>query len=356
MENKKVEILKALAGNLLSLVAILDTEYKEVTNTEPVTLSGSEKDIKVIGIDKARGKSKTVKSTMKVTPEKVEVIEEEVVEEEIVHDLDELDGEGAYTLEELEAMKYNEVKKLCKELELDTKGTKDVLVERLMTELEVEVEEVEDEPEVEEEVVETEEENESNVEEQVEEAVKDMTIEEIGEVLIDVKLSAKGKRQALIARLVKAVEDGLISFEDDEEEEPEVEEPEVEETEEVETVEEDYFPEDMTEDRKTVMTEIEKELKADLKAKDIPDKEIKELNEKFYLDHEGYESKLSKREKFEMYVEALLRLIDDEGEQHDLKETYVMNGESACCGHYLKVVDDNFVCEVCGTEYECEEE
>lgn len=52
--------------------------------------------------------------------------------------------------------------------------------------------------------------------------LNDMSVEELAEICTDNGLSAKGKKQALIDRIVKGIEDGVIEFEDDEETQPAV--------------------------------------------------------------------------------------------------------------------------------------
>ena len=243
---------------------------------------------------------------------------------------------GTLSKETLDAMKYNDLKKFAKEMGVDPTGTRDAITERLLG-VEVSVEEEEDKA-GEEEIV--------DLHAQVEEAVKDMSVEEIADLLKDVGITPTGKRQALIAKLVKAVEEGKIEWDSSEEDsEPDEEEDE----------EEDYFPDDMTDVRAEAIGELEKELRAEYKKKKISDKEITEGCEAFYLEHEGFDKKLPKGEQLDMYIAATQRMVDDEGEQHEFQEPYEMNGIPACCGHYLKELEDgNLYCPVCSQEYEAE--
>ena len=55
------------------------------------------------------------------------------------------------------------------------------------------------------------------------------------------------------------------------------------------------------------------------------------------------------------YCELQATLIDDEGDLHEEKEPYVLNGEYHCCGEALqKDEDDDLVCPICGTCYDGE--
>lgn len=285
------------------------------------------------------------------------------------------EGKKQYTEEELSSMKYNDLKSLAKKLGVDPSGTREAITERILA-LYAPADEAEDEEEEEEEVKTKKSADEKmsheEIAEYVEDLVKDMTDEEIADLLSEVGISPKGKRQALIAKVIKAIEDGLLEFEyDDEDEESgdvedsadkdedtdvEDEVDEVEDSEYEDSDGEDYFPEDMTDERKKACAELKKEITAEYKGKKLTDKEIKQFCSDFYLDHEGYDSSLPKDEQLDMYIQAQQRLIDDEGEQHDFQEPYELNGQNACCGHYLKELEDsgNLYCEVCGTEYETE--
>lgn len=248
---------------------------------------------------------------------------------------------GTLDKAQLDAMKYNDLKSFAKKAGVDPTGTREAITERLLdVVVEAPAEEPSEEPA----------EQGVDIQAQVEAAVAEMSVEEIGDLLKDVGITPTGKRQALIAKLVKAVEEGKIAFGDDDE--TPAEEPAEEPTEEVEV--EDYFPEgEMTEARETTCNELDKELRAEYKKKGISDKEVAETCEAFYLDHEGYDSTLPKNEKLDMYIAATQRMIDDEGEQPEFKEPYEMNGQNACCGHYLKELENgNLYCEVCAQEFE----
>lgn len=377
---------------------------------------------------------------------------------------------GKFAKADLDAMSYNDLKKLAKDCDVSPKGSKDAIIERLLA-IEVDVEEADVDAIVEEELeaqVEAEEatevEEEEDLQALVEKETADMSLEEIAEILESVGKSTKGKRQSLIARLVEAVEEGLISFDDEEEEEAEEVEEEEDTTEEVEEdaeddeeesddeeedeesledeleeiyeelsladvktlvkaldgkvlkkdtketlldkvrendtdsivealqemgiievedeeedveeeveaddeaeeededevgdiEEEEYFNEEvMTKERKQALAKLRKQCLADIKSGKVTMKEIEQTLADFYLPHEGYEKSLPKQEKIDMYVEAYLRLIDDEGEEQEFETPYYIDDKAVCCGHFLTDVDGSLACQVCGTEYDSEEE
>jgi len=314
MMNKKVELLRAIAGNLIMLANTFEAEKVEVKN-EAV-------EVKVENPTKA-----------------VEKVEEE--KEEV-----------SYTKEQVEEMKYSELKKVCASLDLESKGTRKDLIARLLEALNLVEEEVEEEEEPE--VVDEEEteEQEETLQSKVEEATAELSVEELSDILEEVGVKPKGGRQALISKIVKAVEEGLISFDDEEDEE--IEEVETETSEETEEEEvHPYFDEEkITEERAKALEELEDELATKISKKEISKKEMKDLIKGFYLENE-LDGDISDED---LYIEARLRLVDDEGEQVDLEEPYKIDETPACCGHFLKELDGKFVCEVCGNEYEDEDE
>ena len=65
---------------------------------------------------------------------------------------------------------------------------------------------------------------------------------------------------------------------------------------------------------------------------------------------------MSDDEVLETYIDAICRMIDDDGNLVE-EGAYMLNGEPACCGRHLVYSEDTgvYVCEHCGTEYEAEE-
>ena len=143
----------------------------------------------------------------------------------------------------------------------------------------------------------------------------------------EVKVPARAKRQALIALVVKAVEEGKISLDSDEDDEEE----EDEEIEDEEAVTEDYDEEEvedsddeesdedeeeidpldedqMTDERKEACKTAEKNIKAEYKRKKLSDKEIDQVLSEALAEDE-YDAKASKEEKLEQYIDLTKILI-----------------------------------------------
>lgn len=276
----------------------------------------------------------------------VEVEEEVQIEEEIVSDEVEL------SREHLEGLSYRELQKVAKELDILATGKTEDILSRILEEPVVEViesmeEVLEDEvlEELIEEISEEEvEEVEDTMSDKVDRALKDYSEEDLADVLVSVGKSPKGKRQALIAKIVKAIDEGLLELDLDEvEEEIEVEE---------EKIVEDRF-EDMTEARRTTIPNVIKELDRLIETEEITENDLDTVLEGVYTRADGYTKKLPLKEKIEMFKEVYVNLIDDEGEQHELGEPYLKNGIPSCCSKELVELNNgNVHCEVCSQEYE----
>jgi hypothetical protein len=216
MENKKanaVDTLLVLSKGLKDLAEIL-AEQTKVSTTAPKT---------------------AIKDEPKTAPKQTSA----PVAKAGAKKTEKKSAESGITKESLDAMKYNDLKSFAKKQGVDPTGNREAITERLLASAGIETESEEEEEDSSEEEAE-------DIQAQVEAAVKDMSLEELAETLESVGIDPKGKRQALIAKIVKAVEDGLISFEDEEGgESSEDEESESEEEGEAEEV--DYFPEGMTE-------------------------------------------------------------------------------------------------------------
>lgn len=302
--------------------------------------------------------------------------ETESVEENVLDSDSKITGEekcSSTIKSSLEEKTLNELRSLAKEYSVSGGGKKVDIISRLeeamMSEVKGEAieepvsEEVEEEivptNEEEEETIETPTETESDIEKEVEEEVednrtelvdkitlelKDYSVQDIADVLSDVGISPKGKREALIDKVVQAVIDGLLEFEDDE---SEVEEEEVES----ELVPSSEEVED-TEARKYAIVKFEENYN--------PEDEwtIKEINERLAIIYndpkDGYSKDLPLEEKLDMLKEHYINLIDDEGESHELQEAYELRGEYYCCSKSLSEIDEGYLCSVCGTIYETE--
>lgn len=338
--------------------------------------------------------SKVVESSK----EETQPVVEDKVEEEATNEQEQ--SHGQYSEEQLNKMTYNDVRKLAKEIGVTATGAKATIIERILEadgmlsedkepkkepveETPVQQEPVKEEPtnEVEETETEVEEEDvndedipvddaemdEETISTRIEEELKDYSLEEIADILESVGISPKGKRQALIAKVVKAVEEGLLSLDDEEGEEtsetPQQEEPVQEEKvqdepqdDEEQQSEGDFLLECNTNVRLKAIRDISKEIDEALEKGEFSDKEINEYLADFYLPHEGFKKTLPKDEKIDMFKELYARMIDDEGIQHDFQDPYYINDEPVCCGHLLNYDEDNkeYVCSVCANKYSAE--
>ncbi len=252
--------------------------------------------------------------------------------EELVEDLDKL-------VEALEALGYYD-----EEDEEDTVEASEEVIEQ-----EEDEEEEEDEDET---VTSTEEETGDEEDERVkiveEYGLEEYTVEELADICAKYELSTKGKKQALIDRIVKGILDGTIELEDEEEEEEE------------EAQEEEKAPlKKVAEHDNPQRAEKEAEIEADIRDKyekgRLKDTTIKKFLDKY---NEGDPecagcNGCSKEDMLECYVDIHKALVDDDGDLNEFEEPYVRDGEYFCCGRELKELENgNLYCQVCGNEYE----
>ena len=286
---------------------------------------------------------------------------------------DTTDG-SAYTEEELSNMSYNDIKKLAKELGISAVGNRKEIVKKILSADTAEntggEEEIKtagtksaksapksfkktkvEEPEpVEEDDEEDEDDSdETNIEDTVKEATADMSDDEIRTLLEDVGVSSKGKRQALISKLVKAVEDGLIDLDGDEDEVTDSDDSGESDDEESGDV-----TEGMTKARKKAYEQLVKETEEDFENGEISREDLIEFINAFNGTDDKFK-KVSDEDLLMKYLELSAMLVSDDGEIVE-EGAYTINEEPYCCGHPLSYDEDEekFVCECCGNEYEAE--
>lgn len=286
------------------------------------------------------------------------------------------DATEGLTQEQLDGLSYNNLKRLAKEMGITATGSRDELTEKILNfDGEVPNPDAEDEDE---EPVETptksskvtskksapvvEDDDEDDEEEdpivaQVNEAVEDMTDEEIMDILADVGVKAKGKRQALISAVIKAVHDGKIDLGDDEESDEDEETTDEPEDESEEFDVNDTKNPDMTKERKAAIEAYESETRESFENGDLTRKELVEWLNEFHSTKDSMKKK-SDDEILDEYIRCSCLLINDEGEMPEEEGAYTVNGIPYCCGHELAYNEDNstYICEVCGGEYEAGEE
>lgn len=284
--------------------------------------------------------------------------EETVVEAPTANEVKEV---PAVTREQLDGMTYNNIKKLAKDMGISAVGNREEITNRILGCTPDETATAESEAPEE---VPVDEKNNDPIYAKVVDAVADMTNEEIADVLVDIGLSAKGKREALIEKVVQAVRDGLLDFDDEEDEEEETEVAEAPVAKEAPVEDSDEEEEDntndidnpaMTEARKKAILAQDEEIREQFSKGDVTRDDLVEFLQSFY-DTEDDMSDMSDEDLLDTYIDAVCRLVDDEG---DLVEegAYSLNGEPACCGRVLNYSEDTkmFICEHCGEEYEAEE-
>ena len=293
-----------------------------------------------------------------VSQDKKEVSNEQEKPEKVTKEESIEEERDYFSIEEIEAMKYNELKAYASELGLSAMGKKAEILERILDKLypdnEEEIEE-DEEPENEDEDLE------DTKYDKIAEMLEGCTEEELADLLEQIGKSPKGKRQALVSKIVDAIDEGLIEFEDDgEESEEEESDGEVEESEkesEEDEEDEEAIFKNVTEVRKDAIVELRKSIESMYKDGEIKDKEMKEFLEEYHehLESDCTECNCPNEDRLDCYIKIQTSLIDDEGVQHDLGEPYIVNDNYYCCGRELsELKDETLYCEVCGQEYELE--
>ena len=328
-----------------------------------------------------------------------------------------------YSMEELKAMTQAELKALAKELGVSVRGSKSAILGRILEKLEVD----EDEEEAEEPVTEEETAEEAN-DDPVQEALEELELEDLADLCEQAELSTKGKKQALIARLMTAHNAGEIDLTDFFEEEDitdevdeEIEEDAVDEIQLEEILEaqdlktikaiakklkikvalKDKKPtliekigncvaEDVmevlnemgiiepTDDEEEASEGVEmpkfegskkrikaceacwKEIMSDLEKGDIEEDDIREFFEDRFSGNKSELKKIAKKDWEDLaieYAEIMANMFDDDGDDVEMQEPYMVGETPYCCGVPMKKVDDtHFLCEVDGEEVELEDE
>lgn len=347
------------------------------------------------------------KKDKKVEP-KEEVKEDDTVESE-------------YSMEELKAMTQAELKALAKELGVSVRGSKSAILGRILEKLDVaEVEEEEPVTEEADEEVEN--------DDAVQEALEELELEDLADLCEQAELSTKGKKQALIARLMTAHNAGEIDLTDFFEEEDitdevdeEIEEDAVDEIKLEEILEaqdlktikaiakklkikvalKDKKPtliekigncvaEDVmevlnemgiiepTDDEEEAPEGVEmpkfegskkrikaceacwKEIMSDLEKGDIEEDDIREFFEDRFSGNKSELKKIAKKDWEDLaieYAEIMANMFDDDGDDVEMQEPYMVGETPYCCGVPMKKVDDtHFLCEIDGEEVELEDE
>ena len=332
--------------------------------------------------------------------------------------------ESEYSMEELKAMTQVELKALAKELGVSVRGSKSAILGRILEKLDVaEVEEEEPVAEAEEPVTE-----EVENDDAVQEALEELELEDLADLCEQAELSTKGKKQALIARLMTAHNAGEIDLTDFFEEEDitdevdeEIEEDAVDEMQIEEILEAQdlktikavakklkikvalkdkkpaiiekigqYDAEDVvevlndmgliepTDDEEEASEGVEmpkfegskkrikaceacwKEIMSDLEKGDIEEDDIREFFEDRFSGNKSELKKIAKKDWEDLaieFAEIMANMFDDDGDDVEMQEPYMVDETPYCCGVPMKKVDDtHFLCEIDGEEVELEDE
>lgn len=388
---------------------------KELINGLNKVVEGLQLVISTLEVTESEKPQFEADAPIKETPQKEEpknnITVVPVHEEEVARETSDIPSE-----EELRKMKYNDFKKYASSLGVNCKGTRDEilkridglrksdedkLVEKLMEEETPKAEEPKKERKTsrpkKEEVVEEEVEQEEAVKEEpkprkgkfakkvkekdqfdldAEEVLADTPVEDVIEVLADVEIKATEKNVA--EKLAYALREGLISLEDEEEDEEDiVEEDEIEDSEEVEESDEEqslvdilsndsYFeeydedglnnPSEMSEERFKEVGMMISDVKEKLESEELTIEDIKDYLNAFASEDELENLDDSDLETLKFYIELRKRFIDNDGVVREPSDPYEVGEESLCCGHILKHIPktNKYICEHCGTEYEAE--
>lgn len=263
-------------------------------------------------------------------------------------------------VEFLESLETDEIKEIAEQagIKVGKKVVKAKLIEELVEDLDKLVEALEalgyydeeGEEEGEDETVEvTEEETKDEEDERVkiveEYGLEEYTVEELADICAEFDLSTKGKKQALIDRIVKGIMDGTIELEDEPEEEAQEEEKAP-----LKKVVEYDNPQ-----RAKKEAEVEADIRSKYEKGKLKDSAIKKFLDKYNEgDPECAGCKgCSKEDMLECYIDIHRALVDDDGDLNEFEEPYIRDGEYFCCGKELKELENgDLYCQVCGIEYE----
>lgn len=291
---------------------------------------------------------------------------------------------GNYTLDELRGMSYNAFKKAAATIGVKCTGTRDEIMSRILA-LDT-VEEVKEETPIESKTapkqakttkpveVSKEEPKKDEYDTQAEQIVKSTDKEEITAALEDVGIEVDSDSD-LTALLAKALREGLLETEEEddtdesesEEEDDELDSEDTADDDEEEITPTSYFPEydeeeynnpdEMTTNRKKAVEKEVENILADYDNGDLTEKEIMVFLTEFCTDEElDLVKGADEKEQLKLFIEMSKRFIDNDGEKIEPNNPYELGEHDMCCGHELKYnkKSKTYICEHCGEEYEAE--
>ena len=297
----------------------------------------------------------------------------------------EVQSNGAYTREDLLAMKYNDLKKLGKEIGIKCTGTRDEIIDKIlavpMTDSPM-AESVKDEakeeeksnvvpmkkPVKKEDTVEDTSEEDDDIEEQylamAREALADNDLEDIVEVLADAgiklsKLQAK-KEDVVMVKLAEAFQNGMIEAEEEDDDST------VDDGDELEFSEDSYFdeydpdgindPDTMTKKRAKAVKSLVADIISKYEEEELTTDDIESELEDIITDDdiELLGEDYSDEELVAFYIEMKKRFVDNDGNICEPSDPYEIGDDNFCCGHELQYdkKGKKYVCPICEEEYE----
>lgn len=375
MANNKEQLIKSVLDMKKAMADFFDA-YTDMLMALPVFEMTELAE--TVGTLETAGTLETPKTSEKVVPVKKSTTKKSKVEKQEVDEVDETSDEtdDIYTKEALDGKKYNELKKIAKEVGVSAKGDRETLIDNILgaseqieedfdedDEEETTLEDVEDEDDTdeddgEEEDVEAEPiDDEESLAEEIEDRVSEIETEEIADLLAEAGISAKGKRQALINKLIKAVQDGAIAINGEGENEEELEDDDVEDEGDEEDVN-DLSNLNIKPARKKALKALKSMLEKKYDDGKLKAVTMKKALKAYYDESADEIDDMDNDELFDAYLQLKMLFIDDEGDEVEEGAPYTLNGEPYCCGQPLQYneEDDTFICEICGGEYESEEE
>lgn len=189
---------------------------------------------------------------------------------------------------------------------------------------------------------------------QVIEATEEMSDQEIKEFLAECDIKVRGKRESLISALVEAVKEGIISLDDDGEDNSMNED----DSEPEESKSKSTTIGNITSAREEAIKKSDADVLQQFKDGDITRDDLLEWYAESFGKSASVVNKMKDNELITAYAEVLHNYIDDEGVTHDdgEEEPYFINEEPYHCGEKLKFNEDDntYICEVCGEEYSAE--
>lgn len=340
-EAKKAE-LEAMKYNDLKALAV---------TIEGASAVGKKADIieSILNAYEARGGVPSEEETAEGEEQEIQDEAEDVADER--EDGEAGSGDDDEVIEEfvefLESLETDEIKEIAEQagIKVGKKVVKAKLIEELVEDLDKLVEALEALGYYDEEDEEEGEDEDERVKIVEEYGLEEYTVEELADICAEYELSTKGKKQALIDRIVKGILDGTIELKDEDEEE----EPEEEKTS-LNKVKEHDNPQ-----RAEKETEVEADIRDKYEKGKLKDNEIKKFLDKYNEgDPECAGCKgCSKEDMLECYIDIHKALVDDDGDLNEFEEPYIRDGEYFCCGRELKELENgNLYCQVCGIEYE----